>query len=326
MPHAFPETPTPLRRRPLLRRDARLATAVGLALVLAIGLAPAARAAAPLRWKFQKGETIRYALVQKTETKMKSAQIQGGSVVNQTSDIRWIVEEVSPEGAATMTQIIDRVRVKMEANGQAPVEFDSADKDKVPDDPRAAQVVSIFKALAGFECKLSMDPRGQIKSVTIPEKTLEALKKSFTGPMANLFSEESMKNMITQSGLVLPEQAVEDGKGWTDQSKLPVQQLGTIVTEKTYTVKGPVDGDPSKVRIDLSAKMAVEGAANPNLSFEIKDQKNEGVFDFDAQNGRIARSHVEVRMVQLITAGANSLEQTVNNTMEMTLTPEPAAK
>ncbi|AMV36430.1 DUF6263 family protein [Planctomyces sp. SH-PL62] len=319
MPHPIPETPTP--------RPRRLAVAaLSLALAVGLGVGASARADAPLRWKFQKGETIRYALVQKTESKMKAGEIERGSTVQQTSDLRWIVDEVTPEGVATMTQIIDRVRVKLESAGQPPFEFDSEDKDKPQEGPIAAQIVPMFKALAGFECSLTMDPRGRIESVKIPQKTLDALRESLSGAMGNLFSEESMKNMITQSGLILPEAAVEKGKGWTDESTLPVQQLGTIKTDKTYTVEGPAAEDPSKVVITLDAKMTVDAADNPQISFEIKEQKNVGRFLFDAEKGRIASSHVEVKMVQLITAGANKLEQTMNNTMEMTLSPEPAAK
>ncbi|WP_165247554.1 DUF6263 family protein [Paludisphaera soli] len=307
-------------------RPRRLAVAA-LALAAGLGLgAGAARAEEPLRWKFQKGETIRYALVQKTATKMKAGEVERGSNVEQTSDIRWVVDEVNPEGVATMTQVIDRVRVKLDSGGQPPFEYDSAEPDKPQEGPLAATIGPMFKALAGFECTLTMDPRGRIESVKIPEKTMEALRGSLAGPMGNMFSEESMKNMITQSGLILPEAAVAKGQGWADESSLPVQQLGTIKTTKTYTVEGPDEKDPTKVRIALDAKMAVEAGENPQVSFEIKEQKNEGQFLFDAAKGRIASSHVEVKMVQLITAGPQKLQQTVDNTMEMTLAPAASAK
>jgi len=321
MPYSAMETPTMLRHAPRARASLRLwARLAGAVLALAIGLAPAARAEEPLRWKFEKGETIRYVLVQKAETKMKAGEVESGSTVNQTSDLRWIVDEVSPEGVAKLTQIIDRVRVKLEVAGQPAFEFDSNDKETVHEG-QFAQIVPVFKALAGFECSLAMDSRGRIDDVKISEKSLEALKGSIAGPMSNLFSEDSMKNMITQSSLILPEQAVEDGKGWTDQSKLSVPQLGTIVTDKTYTVEGADPDDASKVRINLDAKMTVEQAGAPEASLEIEEQKNEGRFAFDAGKGRIAKSHVEVRMVQLITAGANKFRQTMDNTMEMSLAP-----
>jgi len=319
-----------LHSRPLPRRPRAWAPSGArpfvVALSLALGLATTARAAEPLRWKFTKGETIHYSLVQNSENRMKSGTIESGSTVNQTSDVRWIVDDVSPDGVAKLTQIIDRVRVTLKAGDQPPFEFDSNDKDKAPEGLIAQQVTPVFKALAGFECTLTMDPQGKIKEVSIPPKTLEALKGSIQGPMSNLFSEDAMKNMIAQSSLVLPEQALKAGESWTDRSKLPVEQFGTIVTEKTYTLKDEA-GASGEVQIDLNAKMNVEAGESRQFTLEIKEQKNEGRFTFDAAKGRIAGSHVEVRMVQLISAGANtSIEQTVENTMEMKLGDGAPAK
>ena len=137
-----------------------------------------------------------------------------------------------------------------------------------------------------------------------------------------------MKNMISQSSLVLPatEAEVETGKSWTDQSKLPVAALGTIVTDKTYTVQGPDKANPKLVRIDLTSKMKVEPNENANVNFEIKSQKSDGHFLFDADKGRIANSHVEVAMSQQISAGGQQFEQSVTNLMEMSLVPNEPAK
>jgi len=295
---------------------------------LAVGLAPAAAdgADAPLRWKFQKGETIRYALVQKTDSKMSAGGNERGSTVDQRSDIRWVVQDVSPEGVATMTQVIERVRVKMEAPGQPGFEYDSDAKDKVQDSPVAKMLAPMFQALAGFECTLTMDPRGRIQSVKIPEKTLESLRGSLKGPLSEMFSEESMKKMITQSGLVLPEEPVEKGKGWTEESSTEAPQVGTIKTEKKYTYEGPDAKDPNLARIALEAEMTLQSKENPEVKVSIKEQKNAGFFLFDAAKGRIAESHIEVKMVQDVAAGPANFEQTVGNTMDMVLTPESAAK
>ncbi len=47
---------------------------------------------------------------------------------------------------------------------------------------------------------------------------------------------------------------------------------------------------------------------------------------FDADKGRLLGSHITVKMVQLITAGERQFQQTVDNTMDMSLTPESAPK
>ncbi|WP_165069597.1 DUF6263 family protein [Paludisphaera rhizosphaerae] len=309
-------SPTPRRRA--------LATALGLAAILAT--APAALADAPLRWKFTKGETIRYTLVQKTDTRMKAGDKEAGQTIQQASDVRWTVDDVSPEGVAQMTQANERIKIKMEVAGQPPFEFDSAEPDKAQEGPIAAQLSSMFKAVAGLQYTFKMDPRGRIDSVSIPQKSLDSLKQSFTGPMATLFSEESVKKMITQSILIFPEEAIADGKGWSEESKLPLAQFATVVTDKTYTVVGPEANAPGRVKIALDAKMKLEDLQNPQLQVEIKEQKSDGSYAFDKEKGRLDSSHVKIKMVQLITVGGNQLEQTIENTMDMTIGNEPAPK
>ncbi|MDR3620133.1 MAG: DUF6263 family protein [Paludisphaera borealis] len=302
----------------------RLAVAT---LLLTVGLQGAATADAPLRWKFKTGETVRYSLVQKTETTMKLPDGRtGGSKVSQDSDIHWTVNSVSPEGVAEMTQTIDRVRVRMDSvPGQPPFEFDSASKDPAPEGPVAAQLVPIFRALAGLECTLMMDARGEIRDVRIADKVVESLQKSFQGGLGNLFTKESLKNMVGQSSLVLPEEAVAKGKSWKEQSKIPAAQLGTMVTDKTYTFEGPEAADASRVRIDLTSKTSLEPDANAQIEFAMKNQDGKGRFVFDAAKGRIISSHVDITMTQSIKAQGQELEQTIVNKIEMKLAPEPSA-
>lgn len=302
-----------------------------LALIAVVGLASSssARAADALSWKFKEGEVIRYKLVQKTETKMKVGAREGGSKVEQISDVRWTVKSVSAEGLAQMTQTIDRVRVKMDAEGQPPFEFDSDNKEDPKDGgPIASQLVPMFRALAGFECSLTMDARGKIDNVKIPKETLDALRGSPLGQATNLFSEDAMKNMISQSSLVLPvgADATAPGKSWSDEAKVPVPNLGTILTAKTYTVTGPAKDDPKLTEITLASKMTVEPGPNPGVQLEIAKQRNDGRFLFDTAAGRIASSHIVVEMTQVITAGPQTLEQTVANALDMTLVPDEPAK
>lgn len=313
----------PQNRTPRLRRLS------ALALIVTVGFASSSTAqeAKPLTWKFKEGETIRYKLVQKTENKMKAAGREGGSKVEQISDVRWDVKSVSAEGVAQMTQTIDRVQVTMETPGQPAFKFDSSDGDAPQDGPLASQLAPMFKALAGFECSLTMNPQGKIDNVKIPKETIDALRGSALGQATNLFSEEGMKNMISQSSLVLPETAAATmpGKSWTDQTKVPVPNLGNILTEKTYTVKGPDEKNPKLTLITLASKMSIEPNENAGVHLEITDQKNEGSFLFDADAGRIAESHVVSNMTQVIMAGDQNLEQSVSNTLDMTLvTGEPA--
>jgi hypothetical protein len=318
--HTRPARPAAFRRL-----DAgRLVVAT---LVVTLGLQGAATADAPLRWKFKPGETVRYSLVQKTETTMKLADGRtGGTKVTQDSDLHWTVKSVSPDGVAEMTQTIDRVQVRMDSGaGQPPFVFDSASKEPPPEGPVAAQLVPVFKALAGLECTLTMDARGEIRDVKIADGVVESLKKSFQGGLANLFTKESLKNMVGQSSLVLPAEVVAKGKTWKEQAKLPAPQVGTMVTDKTYTFQGPDAADASRVLIDLNTKTTLEPDADAKIEFAMKNQDGKGQFLFDTVKGRIISSRVDVTMTQSIKAQGQELEQTIVNKIEMKLAPEPSA-
>lgn len=317
--------PSPIANRPRFLATGRLVVA---SLAVAVGLQGAARADAPLRWKFKPGETVHYNLIQKTETTMKLANGRtGGSKVSQNSDVRWTVESVSPEGVAELTQTIDRVRVRMDSvAGQPPFEYDSASDEPAPEGAVASQLVPVFKALAGLKCTLMMDPRGEIREVRIADSVVQSLEKSFQGGLGHLFSKESLKNMIGQSSLILPEEAVEKGKTWTEKAKTPAPQLGTMITDKTYTFQGPEAADPSLVRIGLDTKTTLEPVADSQIEFEMKKQDGKGEFVFDTNMGRIVSSHIDVEMTQSIKTQGQLLEQTIVNKMEMKLAPEPSSK
>ena len=317
--------PSTIAKHPRCFDTGRLVVA---SLALAVGLQGAARADAPLRWKFKAGETVHYNLVQKTETTMKLADGRtGGSKVTQNSDIRWTVESVSPEGVAELTQTIDRVRVRMDSvAGQPPFEYDSASTEPPPEGAAASQLVPVFKALAGLKCTLVMDPRGEIRDVRIADAVVQSLEKSFPGGLGHLFSKESLKNMVGQSSLIFPEEDLEKSKTWTEKARTPVPQLGTMITDKTYTFQGPDAADPALVRLDLDIKTTLEPTPDSAIELEMKKQDGKGKFVFDKAKGRIVSSNIDTTMTQSIKTQGQLLEQTVVNKMEMKLAAGPPAK
>ncbi len=317
--------PSTIANRPRSLGAGRLVVAF---LAVAVGLQGATRAEAPLRWKFKAGEIVHYNLIQKTDTTMKLADGRtGGSKVSQNSDIRWTVESVSPDGVAELAQTIDRVRVRMDSvTGQPPFEYDSASDEPLPEGAVATQLVPVFKALAGLKCTLVMDPRGEIRDVRIADEVVQSLEKSFKGGLGHLFSKESLKNMVGQSSLVFPEGEVDKGKTWTEKTKTPSPQLGTMITDKTYTFQGAEAAEPSLVRIDLDTKTILEPVADSQIEFEMKKQDGKGRFVFDTTKGRIVSSNIDVQMTQSIKTQGQVLEQTIVNQMEMKLAAEPSAK
>ena len=209
-----------------------------LAATLGVAAAQPTHGAETLRWKFKPGETLRYTMVQETTQGMKAMGQEFKTSLNQTVDLHWSVKNVASDGVAELSQTIDRVRTKVEGPGNS-FEFDSqAGKD--PEGQIASLLTPMLKALVGAEFTFKMNGRGELSEIKVPQKLLDSLRQA--GPAANaggMFSEEGMKNLISQSSLTLAEGPLEKGKSWTQQAKVPVPMLGTMVMDKTYTFDGP---------------------------------------------------------------------------------------
>ena len=246
--------------------------------------------------------------------------------LNQTNDLHWSVKNVAGDGVTDLSLTIDRVRIKVEAPGNS-FEFDSqAGKDR--EGQIASPVIPMLKALVGAELTFKMNGRGELSEIKVPQKLLDALRQA--GPAANaggMAPEEGMKNMISQSSLTLAEGPLEKGKSWTQQAKVPVPMLGTLVMDKTYTFDGPSPKQAGLLQILVDTKVTLEPAADSNVAVKITSQKATGKFEFDPQAGRIVSSRVNDKLQMSLSEMGQELEQLTTDTVtSMTLAKNGSSK
>ncbi len=309
---------------PRRRLGNKLWAILAAATAVAALLAQPAQAADALRWKFTKGETLKYTMEQKTTQNMKAKERELKTTLNQTIDLHWTIKNVAGE-VAEMSQTIDRVRTKVEVPGNA-FEFDSQ-SGKSPEGPIAGMLIPMLKALVGAEFSFKMNGRGELTDIHVPKQLLESLSKA--GPAATaggMFSEEGLKNLISQSSLTLPENGLEKGRSWTQHARVPVPMLGTMLMNKTYTYQGSDDKDPNQIKIGLDTKVTLEPAADSNVAVQVKNQKGDGEFSFDNQAGRVRSSHVNDHMEMSITVQGQTLQQTTDTVTSMTLADGAASR
>ena len=60
--------------------------------------------------------------------------------------------------------------------------------------------------------------------------------------MGNLFSKESLVNMIKQGAPAMPKQPVKPGAKWSSTLEVAVPQVGKMVSLTTLTYMGPAEG------------------------------------------------------------------------------------
>jgi hypothetical protein len=294
---------------------------------LAATAAQPARGSETLRWKFKTGETLRYTMVQEMSQGMKAKGQEIKSSIKQTIDLHWSVKSINSDGVAELSQTIDRIRTKVEAPGPgSSFDYDSQG-GKEPEAQNASPLIPLLKAQVGAEFEFKMNGRGELSEIKVPQKLLESLRQA--GPLADaggMFSEEGLKNMISQSSLMLPEQPLEKGTSWTHQGKVPLPMLGTMMIDKTYTFDGPSLKEAGLDQVLLDTKVSLQPAADSNVAVKITAQKGTGEFAFDPQAGRVVSSRVNDKLQMSLSVMGQELEQSTDTLTTMVLAKDGAPK
>jgi hypothetical protein len=294
----------------------RILAACGLALIL---LPSAAQAADPLHWKFTPGLTNRYRMTQNTKLAMNTGP--GGNVQTDskmTLDLSWTVEEVDDDGSAVLNQRIDRMQMKISTGAGQSTEIDSASDE--PPQGQAATLVPLVKALTAEPFTVTMTPRGEITDVNVPESIVEALKNQpGAAQMGDLATPEGFKKLVAQASFVLPEK-LAPGVEWKTKTATQAPSIGTQTAETTYRYEGPkeIDGQPLEV---FSAKIAVSFAGG-QLPIEVTKQESSGQILFNREAGRLESSNIKQLTNVKITVGDNTVDQTIDQNVEMKWVPE----
>lgn len=293
--------------------------------VLTVSAGSASVGAATLRWKFKPGETLRYAMEQKTVTTLKLPGQQLQTTLTQTIDLSWAVKDVAADGTADVSWTIDRMRTRIESAVGA-FAYDSKD-EKAPEGPVAAALVPTLKVLVGAQFPFKVNPQGELSDVKVPEKVAQALRDAgpATSGSSSTFSEEGLKNMIIQSSLALPREDIAEGTTWSKQTKVPSPPIGTMTLDKTFTYLGPDPQAANIERIGLATKIGVEPQPDTNIKFEIDAQEAKGDFSFDNEAGRIVNSEMLEKLETTANFMNMEIHQTVDTNTRMKLVPEGAA-
>jgi hypothetical protein len=304
------------------------ARTAGLALaILAVSTVSAPGADVELRWKFRKDQPYHYVLTQGTEISMKVANNNLSTKMSQVSDMTWNVKAVRPDGSAEMTQTIDRMQIKVEG----PTGSFEVDSKQKPEAAQAAPVESMRKLITGIvgvPIDFVMSARGEMVSVNVPAKFIEAMNSA--GPagqaFAGAFSEKGLKQLIEQSSVLLPEKPVAPGTTWVQKRSVESPMLGNMDIETTYTDKGETAGKPDLHKIDGAVKIQFRQPDNAQLSVKVTSQDNSANYLFNTISGHLSRSDVKQKMQMEISAQGQSFTQDLTSTVSMILSGDPATK
>ncbi|WP_422927349.1 DUF6263 family protein [Singulisphaera sp. PoT] len=295
----------------------RTRTAWGLGLSLVLALASADARAASLRWKLKAGEALNYEMTEKTITTVSTGGAEVSKLtLTQTVDITWAVKSVDPQGVADLTHTINRVRIKIDSPALN-LEFDSKD-EKAPVNP----LKNLFKVLVGSPFPFKMAPTGELTDVKIPANITKILKElgGAAGGSTEIFSEEGLKMMITQAGLIVPKEDVAEGKTWEQKVEIPSPPTGSMTLAKTFRYNGESPQGIAKIGVDATFTMKPTPGEDP--PFTLKTQAVKGEMTFDNANGKLAVSTLNEKLEQVGKIQDNEYSQLTDRTVGMKLVPE----
>jgi hypothetical protein len=296
-------------------RSAALAL-LGLAILFAS--AQSAAAQTTLRYKFKQGEKLNYVLQMKGDMAMNVMGREFKVDMGQTFDVTWNVASVDQSGKAKITQTFDRIRFNMEGP-TAKLEYDSKE-GKEPEGPVGKIMGPLFSALVGAEISMSMDAQGKISDVKVPEKLAQAAKGLAGTPgLGQMLSEEGLKQMMDQSGLLLPAKPISKGATW-DQKFESKSPGGTMKVESTNTYDGPVAKDGKQLeKITLKPKITLEADPNAPAKITLKSQEATGTALFDNAAGRLVETNMKQDLEMAVSAMGQEISQKMKQTVTMKL-------
>lgn len=267
-----------------------------------------------LRWNMKAGQAFDVVVVQD----MKQKQTIGGQEMESSTAMRiemtWEVTEVDEDGVMSVSQSLDRVSMQAQTP-MGEIAFDTA-SDEEPQG-MAAMVASTMQPMIGAKFVQKMNPRGEALAPEVPEGAENG------APGAP--SPEMLKQMLSNATLPMPEQAVEDGTTWTDETSTEVPQLGQVTINRTFTYRGEEEQDSrtvAKIDMEMDTTFGEGGANAMGMKMKVKSQNTEGTLYFDTDAGYLTGSQVNQKMDMTIEAMGQTVDQVQDSTTTTTVTPK----
>lgn len=280
--------------------------------------AAVATAQTTLRYKYKEGDTLKYVLEQKMKMNMN---VMGNDIemnMDQSSDMTWSIGKVDDKGNAKITVKFGRQKMSMKSP-MGNVEVDS-NSTQEPDDQLGQILYKVTKALAGVEVSGTVNPQGEYSDVVVPDKALKEFQElPGSANFGDMFSPDGIKRMLSQSGLIMPKEAVSKGKTWKNKTdmKLPI---GKMIAEVEYTYNGPDEkGGRTLEKIALKPKATLEPDRNAPIAMKLKSHSATGTAYFDNEAGRLQEVTTQQTMEMEADVMGMAFTQKMVQTMTMRL-------
>ena len=273
----------------------------------------AAGATEPLQWKWAEGDESRYLMTQTMSMSMDAGDAgQIESTTRQQMLLRWAVEEINAEGAAVISQGMDRITMETDGPMGQGFTYDSA--SDAPPVGMAAMVAPILDAMVASDMQVTMAPTGELTEVQFTEDLAEAFKRLPGGSVSSDMVTQISKKMAFQ----FPKEPLEVGKSWTTTATINAPQMGKMKTDTVYSYIGKkeIEGQTLEA-FSVAITIHSAGAGQLDVPMSITSRESSGEILFDRETGRLVHSKLTQVMDIVVTVDEKEVMNTVEQTVEM---------
>ncbi|HEY7475156.1 MAG TPA: DUF6263 family protein [Vicinamibacterales bacterium] len=262
-----------------------------------------------LRYRWTKGEALRYRIVQETNAAMSGIPGIGEmNVRNVMTQIQQMTAtDVAADGTATVQNKFESMRMEM-GTPMGTFVYDSTQ----PPDPNAneiiAQIGASMGAMIGESVTVVMSSTGAIQKIEGMKPILEKLKKTAPqgamgalGGLDSMLTDDSMKGAFGQGFGSFPTTPVKAGDSWKHELAMP-NPFGMMSIAMSFTLKGmETTGGKETARIASTATIKAAPSATPPpmpmpMTIQFSDGSGQGELLFDRKLGRTQKATFETTM------------------------------
>lgn len=278
-----------------------------------------------LKWNLQEGDRFEVSLIQ-TSTSRTIVDSRETSTENSTTIvIDWNVTRVAENGDATIEQSLRSIKLLVgdPAVPAQAIRYDTGSDEDITRQSR--QLMEQVQPLLGLRFDTVMSLRGEIKSVSLPEKTQEALNLlPATMRLRALFSESGLNDILGASVVVLPDQELQPGGQWVDEKITPTA-FGKFSRKQTYTFIGmkTVDGrEFAEIKLVTGLDPVADDTPKTkgaSLNGSLNSFAGSGSFMLDVAGGFFSSSKVENRIESEKPYREKTIKTVVSSKVEMSV-------
>jgi hypothetical protein len=246
-----------------------------------------------LQLKFTEGQRLNYEMV--VDTTVATEGQEGKVAWTQTLDLAWLVRSVDKEGAADVTETLERMRLQISEN-----QADSAKNNQ--GGPLAELMGPVFSAIVNKPIRMKVAPTGVISNVQLPAGMTEELKQAVVGQLAAMFSDDYLKQLAQAASPEFSAKPVSVGQTWTSSRETTNPAYGKQTIKTTYKYEGVEQhGDQKLAKISPQIEVTSAAAKNAEITTKIEKQSSSGAIYLDVEAGKFMESNIKSTMTLNVT-------------------------